>query len=117
MRMKTVLPIQNKLAVREFINFTNKVYFEAGGNYGAIATNADGMMEFMRLLGYEGDFDELIKDLITQHQKAPLYESKMQTAGYCYTPAFAAIYKLQNEVIMIPIPAPEPTLIDRLPIH
>ena len=90
-----------------------------GGNFGSIATNINGMMDFMKLLGYEGDIDELIKDMISQHQETPLFErnGKMRTVGYCCTPAFAAIYKLQNEVIMVPIPAPEPILIDKFPIH
>lgn len=117
--MKTVVPIRNKQAVKEFIGFTNQVYYEVGGNYSSIATNTIGMMEFMKLLGYEGDIDELIKDMITQHQQTPLYErnGKMRTVGYCCTPAFSAIYKLQNEVIMFPIPTPEPILMDKFPIH
>jgi len=117
--MKTVVPIRNKQAVKEFIRFTNQVYFEAGWNFGAIATNINGMMEYMELLGYEGDIDELIKDMITQRQKAPLFEKddKIKTVGYCCTPAFAAIYKLQNEIIMVPIPAPEPILMDKFPAH
>lgn len=119
MKMKTVVPIRNKQAVQEFIRFTNQVYLESGGNFSSIATNTNGMMEFMELLGYEGDVDDLIKDMITQHQKTPLYErkGKVRTAGYCCTPAFAAIYKLQNEVVMVPIPAPEPILVDKFPIH
>lgn len=117
--MKTVVPIRNKQAVKEFIRFTNRVYFEMGGNFGSIATNTSGMMEFMKLLGYEGDIDELIKDMISQHQETPLFErnGKMRTVGYCRTPAFAAIYKLQNEVILVPIPAPEPILVDKFPVH
>jgi len=117
--MKPVLPIRNKQAVKEFIRFTNQVYFEAGGNFGAIATNTDGMMEFMELLGYEGDIDELIKDMITHQQKAPLFErdDKINTVGYCCTPAFSAIYKLQNEIIMVPIPNPEPILMNKLPVQ
>jgi len=117
--MKTIVPIRNKQAVKEFIRFTNQVYFEAGGNFGAIATNINGMMEYMELLGYEGDIDELIKDMITQQQKAPLFEKddKIKTVGYCSTPAFAAIYKLKNEIIMVPIPAPEPILMDKFPVN
>ncbi len=117
--MKTVVPIRNKQAVKEFIRFTNQVYAETEGNYGSIATNTGGMMQFMKLLGYEGDIDELIKDMITQHQKSPLYErnGKMRTIGYYSTPAFAAIYKLQSEVIMVPIPAPEPIFVDKSPFH
>lgn len=117
--MKTVVPIRNKQAVKEFIRFTNQVYLEVGGNFGAIATNTDGMMKFMELLGYEGDVDELIKDMITQRQETPLFErqGKIRTVGYCCTPAFAAIYKLQNEVVMVPNPAPEPILVDKFPIH
>lgn len=117
--MKTVVPIRNKQAVREFIQFTNQVYADAGGNYSAIATNTNGMMQFMKLLGYEGDIDELIKDMITQNQKSPLYErnGKQRTEGYCVVPAFAAIYKLQNQVIMVPVPAPDPILVDKPPLH
>jgi len=117
--MRTVVPIRNKQAVKEFIQFTNRVYVEMGGNFGSIATNIDGMMDFMKLLGYEGDIDELIKDMISQHQETPLFErsGKIRTVGYCCTPAFAAIYKLQNEVIMVPIPTPEPILVDKFPIH
>jgi len=91
--MKTVVPIRNKQAVKEFISFTNQVYYEMGGNVGSIAANINGIMGFMELLGYEGDIDELIKDMITQHQKTPLFErsGKMRTVGYCCTPAFAAI--------------------------
>lgn len=117
--MKTILPIRNKQAVREFINFTNKVYCEAGGNFGPIAANTNGMMEYMELLGYEGDVDELIKDMITQYQKTPLFErqGKMRSIGYCCTPAFAAVYKLQNEMIMVPVTAPDPILVDNFPVH
>ena len=117
--MKTVVPIRNKQAVKEFIRFTNQVYFEVGGNLGPIAANTNGMMKFMEHLGYEGDIDELIKDMITQNQRTPLFErkGKIRTVGYCCTPAFAAIYKLQNEVIMVPIPTPEPILMDKFPIH
>ncbi len=117
--MKTVVPIRNKQAVKEFIHFTNQVHCEMGGNSGSIATNMDGMMEFMNRLGYEGEIDELIKDMITQNQKTPLYErkGKVRSMGYCCTPAFAAIYKLQNEVIMVPIPPLDPILVERFPIH
>ena len=117
--MKTVVAIRNKQAVKEFISFTNQVYCEAGGNFGAIATKTSGIMEFMGLLGYEGDIDELIKDMITQHQKTPLLERNdiIRTVGYCCTPAFEAIYKLQNQVIMVPIPISEPILLDEFPIH
>lgn len=79
--MKTVVPIRNKQAVREFIQFTNQVYADTGGNYSAIATNTNGMMQFMKLLGYEGDIDELIKDMITQNQKSPLYERNGKHGG------------------------------------
>ncbi len=117
--MKTILPIRNKQAVKEFISFTNRVSSETGGNYGSIATSTEDMMDFLKLLGYEGDIDELIKDMITQSQKTPLFErtGKARAVGYCCTPAFAAIYKLQNEVVMVPIPPPEPILVDRFPIH
>jgi len=118
--MKTVVPIRNKQAVKDFIGFTNQVYSEVGGNFGAIKTNTDGMMEFMERLGYEGEIDELIKDMITQNQKAPLFErdGKMKrTVGYFYTPAYAAIYKLHNEVIMVPMPVPEPIMVDKFPVH
>jgi len=117
--MKTVVPIRNKQAVKDFIRFTNQVYSEVGGNIGAIKTNTDGMMEFMERLGYEGEIDELIKDMIMQNQKAPLFErdGKMRTVGYCCTPAFAAIYKLQSEVILVPIAAPEPILLDKFPVY
>jgi len=118
--MKTVVPIRNKQAVKEFIRFTNQVYSEVGGNIGALKTNTDGMMEFMERLGYEGEIDELIKDMITLNQKTPLFErdgKTRKTVGYFCTPAFAAIYKLQNEVIMVPNPAPEPILMDKSPIH
>lgn len=117
--MKTVVPIRNKQAVKQFIRFTNQVYFESGENFGSIATNINGMMKYMEMLGYEGDIDELIKDMITQNHKIPLLErnGKIRTVGYYYTPAFAAIYKLQNEVIMVPIPKPEPILLDKFPFH
>lgn len=117
--MKTVVPIRNKQAVKEFIGFTNQIYQEAGGQYGSIATNIDGMMNFMEMLGYEGDIDELIKDMVSQYQKTPLFErkGKVRTVGYCCTPAFAAIYKLQNEVVMVPITTPDPILMDKFPIH
>ncbi|MDD3169396.1 MAG: hypothetical protein PHC91_08060 [Eubacteriales bacterium] len=117
--MKTVVPIRNKQAVKEFIRFTNRVSLETGGNYGAIATNTNGMMEFMELLGYEGDVDELIKDMMLQHQKTPLYETQgsMKTVGYCCTPAFAAIYKMPNEMIMIPLPASDSIPADGFPVH
>jgi hypothetical protein len=116
--MKTVVPIRNKQAVKEFINFTNQVYLEAEGKIGPIAANINGMMKYMKLLGYEGDIDELIKDMITQHQKTPLFsKGKMRTVGYCSTPAFAAIYKLENQIIMVPILAPGPILVDNFPVH
>jgi len=117
--MKTVVPIRNKQAVKEFIRFTNQVHAEAGEKYSSIATNTNGMMQFMKLLGYEGDIDELIKDMITQHQKSPLYErnGKTRSVGYYSTPAFAAIYKLENQVIMVPIPAPKPIVVDKYPFH
>lgn len=117
--MKTVVPIRNKQAVKDFIRFTNQAYIEAGGNFVSIAANINGMMKFMEQLGYEGDIDELIKDMITQTQKTPLYEreGKIRTVGYCCTPAFASIYKLQNEVILVPIPTPEPIIMDKFPIH
>jgi hypothetical protein len=117
--MKTVVPIRNKQAVKEFIHFANRVSSETGGNFGAIATNTDGMLEFMELLGYEGDVDELIKDMITQHQKIPLYETQggMKIVGYCCTPAFAAIYKTEKELIMVPIPSSESIPSGNFPIH
>jgi len=117
--MKKIVPIRNKQAVKEFIHFTNQVYFSAGGDFSSIAVNTDGMMEFMELLGYQGDIDELIKDMITYHQKTPLFErnGKMRTIGYCCTPAFTAIYKLQNEVIMVPIPVPAPVLVEKYPVR
>ena len=117
--MKTIVPIRNKQAVKEFIRFTNQACIEAGGNFVSIAANTNGMMKYMELLGYEGDIDELIKDMITHSQKTLLYErkGKIRTVGYCCTPAFAAIYKLQNEVILVPIPTPEPILVDKFPIH
>ena len=117
--MKTVVPIRNKQAVKDFIRFTNQAYFEAGGNFVSIAANTNGLMKFMEQLGYEGDIDELIKDMITHNQKAPLFEreGEIRTVGYCCTPAFEAIYKLQNEVILVPVPAPEPILIDKASIH
>lgn len=117
--MKTVVPIRNKQAVKEFINFTNQLYLEAEGKFGPIAANIKGMKEYMERLGYEGDIDELIKDMITQHHKTPLFErqGKMRTVGYCYTPAFAAIYKLEKEMIMVPILAPGPILVDNFPVH
>ena len=117
--MRTVVPIRNKQAVKEFIRYTNQAYFEVGGNFASIGANIDGMMKFMEILGYEGDIDELIKDMITQNQKTPLFErnGKIRTVGYCYTPAFEAIYKLQNEIIMVPIPTPKPILMDKFPIH
>ncbi|MEL7656847.1 MAG: hypothetical protein AAGU75_13175 [Bacillota bacterium] len=117
--MKTVVPIRNKQAVKEFIGFTNQAFSEAGGNFGSILTDTNGMMNYMKLLGYQGDIDELIKDMITQCQKTELYESngKIRTVGYCCTPAFAAIYKLQDKLILVPVPAPEPIMVDKFPFH
>lgn len=117
--MKTVVPIRNKQAVKQFIGFINQVYIESGGNFGSIMTNTDGMLKYMELLGYEGNIDELIKDMILQTQKTPLLErnNEIKTVGYCCTPAFASIYKLHNEVILVPIPAQEPILVDKFPVH
>lgn len=115
--MKTIVPIRNKQAVKEFIHFTNQVYHETGGNFSSIATNAKGMMDFMELMGYEGDIDELIKDMMMHYQKTPLFEGNGQTVGYCCTPAFTAIYKLQNEMIIVPVPLPDPIIVDQSPFH